>query len=264
MLMCLSQTGVPAASKKSIIVNPEITKQKAGLLKAYEGRLHDASAVAALQNKLAALNDEYLKDDPAERFYIKKKSKTSLLKVTGMVGAEQDFIDESKINVMTRSLHEGWGVDNIQMMANAIRAGSYNRGTNTALGGYEVKIIARIFQNYSITLIDCNTKLGAFVKINKINVKNFNGRYLVDGTVLNEGILMDKIGQYIKIRSPGYCNTPGAAICTKCIGETITNTSIRIPALMTTAIANFLSLFLALVHGQALATERFDYRERIS
>jgi hypothetical protein len=217
-----------------------------------------------MQNKLSVMNEQYLKDDPAERFYISAKSRGALLTVMGMVGGEQDFIDESKINVMTRSLHEGWTIDDIPAMANSIRAGSFNRGANTALGGYEVKIIARIFQNYTIFMGDCQTKMGASVKISAVNADVFSGRYFVNGLAVDTNDLKTKIGKIVYIRSPGYCNSEGFTICSKCMGDTISNSTVRIPALMTGAIGSFLSLFLSLMHGQSLKTERYNYKERIT
>ena len=264
-IKCLAQTIVPSASRRSISANPKVAELKPQLLKEYAGRLLDPASIAELQSKLSKIDDEYLKGDPSERFFISRKPKMSRLRTEGMYGAEQDFIDESKISVMENSLSEGWKVKDLPMMANNIRGGSINRGINTALGGVTVKEVARIFQNYTVNPNDCLATHGLTVQLTADNAKNYVGRYLLTKSIpLTAEDCKHHIGKSIVIRSPTYCLSPGASICKICIGDTIANSGIGINALMMGMSSTFLSLFMAAMHTSALSTQRYNHHNRIT
>jgi hypothetical protein len=261
----LAHVGVPAASRKAITINPEVIKQKPLLLKEYKDRMDDPASVAELQAKLVALDVEYIKGDPAERFILSEKTRQSRLRTMTMIGAEQDFIDESKINVLEASLAEGWEVKDIPVIANTIRGGSYNRGVNTALGGTEVKISARSFQNYKVVRADCQTTNGLLAKINSDNYKQFIGRYPInkDKPLLEED-LVKLIDKTVVLRSPTYCVSEGTTMCYKCVGDTIANSGVGINGLIITLTSSFLNLFMALMHTQRLSSHRYNYLNRIT
>jgi len=264
-LTALSQTVVPSASLKAITPNPEIAKVKPKLLEEYKDRMNDPAAVAELQAILVQMDKDYLAGDPAERFFIKKKSEMARLRTKGMFGAEQDFTNESKISVMTNSLEEGWEIKDLPMLNNTIRGGSFFRGAQTALAGYETKVIARIYQNYNFVDKDCGTKHGAIVNINSLNYKNFIGRYLLgkeDPLEVND--LEKLIGKTIIIRSPMYCVLEETNYCYKCIGDNIAKSGIGVTALMTAISSTFLSLFLAVMHTAGVTTHKYNYLDRIT
>lgn len=263
----LAQTAVPTASEKSITPNKKAIELRNELVEKYKGQMNDPAIIAEIQKQLVALDKEYLKGDPSERFFITGKAVTSRLRTKGMYGAEQDFVDESKFEVMVQSLSEGWRIENLPMMANAIRGGSFNRGANTALGGNEVKIAARVFQNYTIKIEDCHTKLGLSLLVNEDNYKSYEGRYLVGNIKpLTDDIMKTHIGKYVILRAPNHCLGDGTngVFCKKCMGDLISNSGIGITALMTTVLSSFLSLFLALMHGSTLSVKEYDYINRIT
>ena len=265
-LMCLAQVAIPSATERSIAPNPQIIIEKTKLLKEYKDRMDDPAAVSELQAKISKLDSDYLIGDPSERFFITGKAALARLRMMGMYGAEQDYHDETKISVMTNSLDEGWDIKDIPMLANNIRGGSYSRAQDTALGGAEVKITGRIFQNYKIVTIPCNTTRGLKVEINHDNYTNYIGRYIVGDS--DHPLTLDKlkhsIGKDIIVRSPTYCTSDGTSLCCKCMGDIISNSGLGMTVLMNGITNSFLSLFLALIHGSTLSTYKYSYVNRIS
>ena len=266
MISCLAQTAIPSASEKSITPNPLVKATKQKLLEEYKNNLHDPAIVTELQNKIIAMDNEYLSGDPSERFFYQDKAAQARLRLHGMVGAEQDFYDEAKISVMTNSLNEGWQVGDLVTMNNTIRRGSIDRSNNTALGGAEVKITGRIFQNYSVVKSVCNTTRGAHVNINEDNYKTFLGRYLLgkENDPLTIDHLKSKIGHMLIIRSPAYCSSDGTTICYKCMGDTVTNSEVGLTSLVNMITSTLMSVFMASMHTSKMMVREYDYESRIS
>lgn len=261
----LAPAGVPSATEKSVALNPLIKPLKEKLLEQYKDQLHDPAIIALIQKQLQEVDEAYLKDDPSSRFIIKDKAKTSRLKIQGLLGSEADFIDETKYSLITRSLDEGWTAKELPIIVNSLRGGSFNRGANTALGGYENKIVGRVFQNYKITEDDCYTTLGLPYIVNSDNYSFLVGRYITsDPKVLTLAHAKSLIGKTIHLRDPNFCNLPGTTFCKKCFGDVVSQSSVGLTAKMTTITSEFLSIFLALFHQTVLKTERYDYRNRIT
>jgi len=261
----LAPAGVPSATEKSVALNPLIKPLKEKLLAEYKDQLHDPAIITMIQKQLQQIDDEYLKDDPSGRFIITDKAKNSRLKIQGLLGSEADFIDETKYSLITKSLDEGWSAQELPVIINSLRGGSFNRGANTALGGYENKIVGRVFQNYKITDDDCFTTLGLPYKINEDNYNFLVGRYRVgEANALTNSHLNSLIGKTIFLRDPNFCSLPGTTFCKKCFGDVVSNSSVGLTAKMTTITSEFLSIFLALFHQTALKVERYNYKNRIS
>lgn len=262
----LTQTGVPSASRKSITPNPKVADIKAKLLADNKDYLDDPATIAKIQSKLVEVDKEYLKGDSSEGFFISDKSlNVTRMRSMGMYGAEPDFEDESKINVMVPSLSEGWNIDDFPLIVNSIRGGSFARGASTALGGAEVKTTARVFQNYKVDQKDCGVNRGVLVNINIDNFNDFIGRTKLGvSKTIKKDELKGFIGKSIKLRSPSYCITPGTSLCEVCIGERVVNSKIGLNSLATTATSSFLSLFMALVHTSELSVKRYNFTDRIT
>lgn len=268
MITCLTQMGVPSASRKSITPNPEIPKLKKRLLEANKDRLNDAAVVAEIQDEIIAADKEYLKGDTSNGFYISGKNySVHRLKTEGMYGAEPDFYDESKISVMETSLSEGWNKDNLPMLINNLRGGSYARGKETALGGESTKVTSRIFQNYRIDVDDCATILGVPVRINSININSFIGRYLVGATkpltmVDLKGHLAT--GKLLSMRSPAYCKTNETSYCKKCFGDAVALGGLGLNSQAIIATSTFMGISMAAMHSKELAVRRYEFKDRIA
>lgn len=264
MINCLAPICVPSATERSFTPNQALLQKKRELVELHKDNLNDPAIIADIQNQIRLLDAEYLKGDPASRFFITEKGKSSRIRTGGIFGGEQDFVDESKFSVMVNSLSEGWKIENLPMMANSIRGASFNRGANTALGGNEVKISARVFQNYKIDTDDCHTTRYVNKLINKENYQNFVGRYLIgNDKALTKEQLHDLIGKDIKLRSPMRCIAPGTSFCKKCFGDVISNGGIGLTGMVTQFLSTFLTLFLKLMHVSSISVARYNYLERI-
>lgn len=261
---------VPSTTEKSISVPDEVIKYRDELLLKYKDQMHDPAKVAEFQKLIADRYREYLKGDPAENYYIKAKDiNMSSMRTKLFYGAEPNFYDETKIDVIQKSLNEGWDVEDMQSIINAIRGGSYARGKETAMGGAEVKVSNRIFQNYTITDDDCLTKKGLNIFITNTNYNKLVGRYLIGNTKpLDEDTLKKNIGKYLFIRSPYLCitgnTTNSTSFCKKCIGDKIANSGIEINAMTTTANSEFMQVFMKLVHTTELSVAKYNYLERMT
>lgn len=265
-ISCLAMICVPTATKKSIVPSKTIIEEQQRLKKEYANRLHDPAALSELQDRILKLHMDALKDDPSDRFFTSRKAKTARVKMLGMYGADADYFDESKMNVISDSLDKGWKIENIQQIANSIRAGSYDRAQNTALGGYEVKVTGRIFQNYSIVKTPCNTVRGLEIDVTSETIEELIGRYIVGDSEhpLTKEKLHSMLGKSIIIRSPQYCISSDTTVCPICMGDSVSKSDIPILTLMTNISNAFLSLFLAAIHGSLMSTHKYDYKLRIS
>lgn len=265
-ITALSQAGVPSASRKSITPNPLIPIRKAELLKEHADNLNDPTVVAGIQKELVKMDREYLKGDSSMGFFIKGKSMNmTRLRTMSMYGAEPDFYDESKISVINNSLTEGWTVEDLPILINSARGGSYSRSASTALGGDEVKVTTRVFQNYTLSDNDCHTKNGLIATINNDNYDKFIGRYLVGSeTPLTIETCKLLIGKRVLMRSPAYCRTEGTTICKRCIGDIVANSEVGMTALTSTVTSAFLSMYMALTHTSELSLHRYSFKDRIT
>lgn len=263
MLTVISQCVVPSASRKSITPNPIIPAIRDKLIAENKDNMTDPVTVAKIQSELVRHDKEYLKDDVSKDFFIAKKQvNMTRLREFGMYGAEPDFYDETKVKVMSNSLSEGWGVDDMPMLINSIRGAAQSRSVSTALGGVEVKNASRAFQNYKINDIDCKSTVGDDYAINKLTLNEYVGRTLTNGTLIKENDL--SIGQKISVRSPATCLSPGGSVCRVCIGKAVVDTGLGLNALTLTVTSTFLNIFMALTHTAELSLTKYDYKDRIS
>jgi hypothetical protein len=175
-----AQLCVPAATKKSITTNPLIKERINQLKEEYKDSLNDPVTIAKIDAEVEKLDREWIKGDPSERFFLNDKAfNVSRKKLYGIYGGEAGLNDGGELDFIDKPLAEGIDVTKLPTLANALRSGSYDRGTQTALGGVAVKQFFRIFQNSNIIEKDCGTKVGVSRKIDSINKSRFIGLYQI-------------------------------------------------------------------------------------
>ena len=151
MLSALSQCFVPSATKKTIIPSKEVIALRDKLLEENKDKLNDPATMSMIQNAIADAYVKYISDDEGKNFLIKNKSlRFSKMRSLGIYGAEPDFYDPTKISVMTSSLAEGWKAEDLPMLINSGRGGSYSRGKSTAFAGAESDNAARVFHGHKM------------------------------------------------------------------------------------------------------------------
>ena len=265
-LSTFTQLCVPSATEKAMGTDPKIAIRKKELFKQYEGRLHDATVIAKIEDELIAMDKEWLKGDESLGFYIKPKYFNVARKhVHIMQGGSASFADESKIDLIPESLSEGYDLDSLPVMINTLRDGTFSRGAQTALGGEAVKTISRVFQNSNITQDDCKDSVGMPMVLTPINFKEYVGRYITGKSVpLTIEQLKGMVGKTINVRSPMACKSPNADFCKVCMGDEISENETALSMLAVQVGSAFLSLFLAAAHAKKLSTAKFDYKLSIT
>lgn len=257
-----SQLCVPSATVKTMTVSPDVIKRRDELFKEHKDHLDDPVVQARIDKELVALEREWMKGDPAERFYIKDKSYDVVRKrMFRMIGSESGFGKTGEF--IGTSLAEGLDIENLPAMVNALRNGSYSRGALTALGGVEAKRNYRTFQNTVVAEEDCGTKLGLRLLLTPAMAKHFISSSVInpDGSVteLTAENLAEYTGKRVVLRSVAYCKTPDQNICAVCVGKKIAATPNAISTYSADLGSTFLQSFLAAAHGAVLKTTKMDY-----
>jgi hypothetical protein len=261
-----TQLCVPSASAKTMTTDPRIAVRRKELLDEYRDQLHDPVIQAKIGNELIAMDKAWIKGDSSEGFFIKSKSFDVVRKKLFLFqGKESGFGSDSPF--IETSLADGWDIDNLPAMGNALRDGSYNRGAQTALGGEATKFNYRIFQNTVVEGLDCGTKMGLPVIIEKDKASFYVSSSIITPTGLVE-LTEENVNQYVDkkvlLRSPAYCKTPGINFCATCMGKRIAETPTAISTYAADVGSIFLSTFMASMHGKALVTAKYDLKSRIT
>lgn len=264
-----TQLCVWAATEKTMTPPPGIVEYKEKLLKETEGRHHDPAVIADIDAKLVAFDAEYLKGDPGEAFLISKKSRNIVRrKLMLMHGAETGLSEEVGVVLVKNSLTQGWQIDQIKPLIDSLRAGSFNRGAQTQLGGESVKWLYRASSNIAITMPDCGTKIGR-----NLTVAEDNFDRLVGFSVITpEGPVMVKdnedagkyLGKTLMVRSPMFCKLDKTDFCLTCVGRNLAQNPTAIPLAVAEVGSAFLNLFMKKMHGTALTLQAMDYKTAIT
>lgn len=242
-----------AATPKVITRPPGIDEVKKKLFAEYQDQLSDPVKVVELENKLQAIDDEYLKDDPAATNIVNKKSRTARKKMYLTYGEVKDFVKTSENNVILPSLTDGVSTsdEDFPKYMNDLRVGSYSRGASTALSGYTYKILQRSIAGISISPTPCTTTRGLTREITQSNYKKLAGRYIKDkGWKLVDGTSAAKtyIGQQVETRSALFCTTPGNMVCFACMSENYKNTPAGTTNLASDLSSAMMTMFLKIMH----------------
>ena len=209
---------------------------------------------------------EYLKGDPAMDFYIKgstisiKRSKMMI-----MYGLEGGL--STTPTLVPRSLNEGWDLEHMPAIADSVRAASYNRGNQTALGGESVKYFYRIFQNTRIEMEDCGSTLGWTWNVSQKNKHKFVGQYMnsPNGIVrISEENVDSLVGKIINVRTPMLCKVGGASFCARCVGDSLAMTPNGLHIAASGVGSTFMLDFMKAMHGKELSTVPLVLHETIS
>lgn len=264
-----TQLCVPAATEKTMQAAPGIHEFRDKLIAENKDRLHDPAVIAKIDAALVQYDREWLKGDPGERFLITGKSMNIVRKKQfGMLGAEAGLSDGIDVDLIGRSLAEGWDIDKFPQMNNTQRAGSYNRGHQTMLGGESVKWLLRASSNINITVDDCGTRMGLPMLVDGDNVEKLVGFSIVS----KQGHLhipdMDAARQYIGkrvlMRSPMFCKLPYTDYCKCCVGDRLAAT----PTSASTAVSGYgstlMDIFMQAGHGKQLSLAKFDWQKDIN
>lgn len=264
----LTQICVPSATEKTLTHHPDRDKLRKELIEKYKDKLHDPGTAAKISAELKALDLEWLKGDRAMGFFVNSKSLDVVrMKTHGMIGLEQAFTDVGvEGDYIDRSLSDGWDITKMTAMANSIREGSFDRGAQTALGGEATKFILRVMQNAGIEEKDCGTKLGIDVEVTKQDRDALIGNYhIVDGKIvlITEESFNSLVGKTINMRTTAYCRSKFDNFCETCLGERYASNKTALATAAANVGSTFMLVFMKSMHGVALKTVKYDYKQHL-
>lgn len=262
---------VPTSSERSITTDPNIKKRKAELLEQYKDQLDDPLIIAKIEAELIEMDKEWLKDDPAMNYHKSVNEGKSFgvhrKKLLLTVGGIERFSDKAaEYDYVPNSLAEGLDKRSFVAVANEIRKGSHNRGTETAKGGAWTKFILRIFQDLKVVEDDCGTKHGVTRVLRHYHRGSFSGRHIIDKTgkyvtTISDDNFDKYLDKEVILRSPQYCKSD-AGLCYKCCGEVIE--SLQLEALGVLAIeisSKFMLTSMKAMHGSSLKVKKIDFKD---
>lgn len=264
---------VPAGTAKSLLPPPGIEEFRAKLFEQYKDRLGDGTAadpqaVALIMKELLAYDKEFLKGDKALDSMLSAKSfEVVRARKFLMYGAEVGLSDSPKVELISNSLVDGLNPDKFPIVNNTARAGSFNRGAQTMLGGELVKWLLRASSNINVLPDDCGTKLGHRVTLlpeMRKKYLNFHVQTESGAVKMTDDVIDQYLGKYIAIRSPQYCKAALTDICAICAGPRLAEN----PTAASAGISNYGSvlmlIYMKAMHGKALTVADFDYETALT
>lgn len=210
---------VPSITERCLSIDPKVYEKRKELLEKYKDKLDDPVVMVKLEDELINLDKKSLEDDESMGFLTEKSFNVHRKRMFLVAGMIEPFGDkENKYRFSTSNLDEGWKKEDLAMLFNEVRKGVYNRGINTAKGGYASKEITRMFQDTQIVAEDCETKEGISFKVTENNKNDIIYRNIIENgkTILITKDNVDKyVGKTVILRSPMKCKIKNN-YCYKC------------------------------------------------
>lgn len=252
-----------ALTEKAITPPTGLEQKKAEILEKYKDSLNDPLTQTKIYSELVAFDAEYLRGDPSELFLISAKSRNTVRRKLFLIqGAEAGLSNSQELPLITNSLVEGWQKESIPQIIDVLRAGSFDRGSETELGGVEAKWLMRSTSNVRVVEQDCGTKMGKYTKVLPHNVHKMVGRYYVanDQVVLIETAqdANKLVGQSVLLRAPHYCRLPHTDYCHICLGVKLSANKDGVSMAATARGGGFLSIFLGAMHAKVMESATLD------
>lgn len=263
------QLFTPAATKKTMIEPPGIRELKYRLLEENKDRLDDPAVIAQIDAQLVQHIRDFLKGDRGADFLISGKSINIVAKkLYGMVGAEPGLEEKVTVDLVSRSLNEGWDPRKLPTMLNAARAGSFYRGKQTELGGVVVKEILRASQNINIVDTDCGTRVGDPMFITGSNYKKLINSSIVDKdgalAIDTEDQAKTFIGKRVMRRSPAYCKLDHTDRCAVCAGKDLAASPDAASVACAQVGSDFMLIFMSAAHSKGTSVQLLDIDEEMA
>lgn len=265
-----TQLCVPAATKRTMLPAPGIAEFRDGLLKQYADKLKDPATIAIIDAALVKYDRDAMKGDLAEGFLITGKSYNVVRKkLFGMYGSEAGFTDGIKTDNVARSLSEGWDITKMPVLNNASRAGSFNRGAETQLGGEAVKWLLRASSNLRVKDTDCGAVVGKPLNVTEANYQVLAGFSVIDKTkkpikITTEEEAKTYIGKLVEVRSPMYCRHTKTDFCGVCVGSKLNEHPTALSMAVSAYGSTFMGIFMSAMHGKQLALAKMNFKTAIS
>ena len=268
-LVAYTQLFTPADTRKTMTQPPGLVEYRNKLLEENKGRLHDRAVVADIAKKLQQYDAEYLKGDRGgEDFLTSGKSREIVRpRLFLMFGAEAGIEEKVDVDLIERSLTEGWDVSKFPAMNDGSRAGSFNRGKQTELGGEAVKDLFRASGNLKISSPDCGSTVGLPSFFKDSDADRMLGFTVIEENGSLTKITRENVANYtnkeIRMRSPMTCKNSHTDYCGVCLGDRLTNN----PTGLSMAVADygsaFLDIYMKAAHAKAIQVARLSIKDQL-
>lgn len=263
-LVSYNSIAVNSVTPKSLVGHPDARKRREELKEKYKDRLTDPVIISKIGDELEKLDREWLKGDPADKFYQTNEGKyygKVRKRLFYMFGGEAPFSDGTVMQFIERSLEEGIVPDDLPAVINSLRHGTHSRGSQTQLGGEATKTIYRMVGTSRIEEEDCGSRIGIPFQVTNWNHYLFTGFYEIRGKkdhLLTEEEIASREGETIVIRTPTTCKTEGRNLCSRCVGVALAELPDGIAATSAQTSGVFLTSFLKAFHGKELKTKQLN------
>lgn len=259
---------VVASTPKSLVTDPNMSKIRDKLIEENKNRLHDTAIIAQIDDKLKEVDAEWLKNDPAAKFSESKKAQNARKRMFSMFGAETGFDETGRATLVKNSLAEGWDVKSLPPMYNSLRAGSFFRGYETALGGESVKFFLSVFQNTAISMKDCGTPFTTTHYVDSTLSDSIVGMYELVGPKKFEPITKERadelVGKEVTRRSPRFCKASSTDYCDMCMGTINAQSPYGLGSRASEIGSLFMGIMMSAAHAKALQVAKLRYDKWLS
>lgn len=256
-----SNFATASCSLAGLTPNPEVAKFIKTKLKEL-GRAPSVSELAAIEEQAAKMDKDSFKGTEDENFLSGKNIKVGRKKMFYIYGLEEGF---GLSTIVEAPLSKGVKAEDLPDYANALRAASFNRGAQTALGGVGVKRINQIFQAINVRGDDCKDTEG--FNYVAYEPKDLYGTYVFmkDGVrIPTEEEAKSLLGQLIRIRSPMSCKETAPHYCAKCVGTEIAMLPNGVHNTLAAISSKEMLIFMKAMHGRSLSTVEYSIERSIS
>lgn len=266
-----TQLCVWAGTRRTMLPPPGIAEFRKKLLKENEGHLNEMATIAKIDSALVQYDAEWLKGDPGgDNFIPDFKSRNIVRKKLFLMHGAEMSLDNNTVNakIITNSLSEGWNIEKFADMNNSLRAGAFNRGAETELGGVSVKWLLRASSNLNITEDDCGSKLGGAIEVTKENKEKLLGFSVITPEGSTRIKTIEDAGSYlgkrIVMRNPMYCRLGRTDFCKVCIGERLSVNPTALSIAVSAYGSSFLDIFMKGSHGKAMTLAKMNLKTAIT
>ena len=257
----------PAGSEKTLTCSDALIQRKNELFEQYKDKLTDPAVLARIAKELETIDRAWMKGDVGEDTLIGKKDFAVVRReLFGFSGGNQGF-DGATVPGIKNSLSEGWDIKSFPDYNDALRVASYDRGHQTALGGYQYKQIVRSTSNTQVSMDDCGSKIGIPVHLDEQNVKKFFGLSILTekGLVeLEPSNMSSYLGKIISMRSPMTCKASETDYCVVCVGKRLSLNKTALSGAMANVASTFQNIYMQAAHGKELATAQYHFETGLS
>lgn len=267
-LSALSQTTAlaplitPTGTERTMIASEDVRKFIKEAIAAKGDKLTRQDLVE-IQAKAVEMDKAYLREDGESLdFYVSGTTlKVRRFKQLYMFGAIDAFHNDGKFDLITESLDEGIPVAKLPAFFNDARQGSYDRGLDTAKGGYGVSNYQQITQNLRVPEnSDCGTKIVQHLLLDEPGYKAYAvqaGFYkMVNGKPT--AIVKEDIGKIIAMRRPILCKHEPPTYCSICAGTLLAASERQVASDTTNIQSDIMYGFMGAMHGNLAETATFD------